>query len=110
MVGTLRWAQETKGLRYRRGMKLSELADDGETLVDVTPTSKGLWFEAPGKPYLVRPWTNAGELNQRLRTLAIIAQRQVRFGWRDQNMHAQRCTPFIGGVAAAAACGCARLS
>ena len=71
-------AQEEKGLRYRRGMALNELAADGETLLDVTPNTKGLWFEVAGKPYLVRPWTGASEISQRLRMLAIVAQKQAK--------------------------------
>ena len=70
--------QEEERLRYRRGMVLTELAADGDTLFDVMPNSKGLWFEVPGKPYLVRPWTSASEVNQRLRMLAIIAQKQAK--------------------------------
>lgn len=70
--------EEASGLRYRRGMMLSKLAADGETLVDVTPNSKGLWFEIEGKPYLYRPWTSAGEACTRLRALAIIANKQAR--------------------------------
>ena len=69
---------EVAGLRYRRGMKLSKLAADGKTLVDVTPNSKGMWFEIEGKPYLFRPWTSAGEACNRLRALAIIANKQAR--------------------------------
>ena len=69
--------EEASGLRYRRGMMLSKLAADGETLVDVTPNSKGLWFEIEGKPYLFRPLTSATEAVTRLRALAIIANKQA---------------------------------
>ena len=58
-------AEENQDLRYRRGMVLHELAADGVTLLEVTPNSKGLWFEVPGKPYLVRPWTGAKEISSR---------------------------------------------
>ena len=69
--------EETKNLRYRRGMVLADLASDGETLVDATPQAKGLWFEVPNKPYLVRPWTGASQFTQRMRWLAILANRQA---------------------------------
>ena len=70
--------EQKKGVRYRRGMELLVTGADGDTLEEVNPNSKGLWFEIEGKPYIVRTWANASEIAQRLRSLAIIAQRQAR--------------------------------
>jgi hypothetical protein len=71
-------AQEAEGERHRRGDELLVTSADGETLEAVSPNPKGLWFEVPGKPYIVRPWTNSSDVVRRLRLLATIAQRQAR--------------------------------
>ena len=71
-------AQEAEGERHRRGDELLVTCADGETLEAVSPNPKGLWFEVPGKPYLVRSWTNSADVVRRLRMLAVIAQRQAR--------------------------------
>ena len=71
-------AQEAEGERHRRGDELLVTCADGETLEAVSPNPKGLWFEVPGKPYIVRPWTSSADVVQRLRLLAVIAQRQAR--------------------------------
>jgi hypothetical protein len=41
-------------------------------MVEVQPKMAGLWFEVANKPYLVRVWTNANDVSQRLRKLAMI--------------------------------------
>jgi hypothetical protein len=70
--------QQKNGLRYRRGMVLSEVEADGETLRDVTPNSRGLWFEVEGKPYLVHAWASASQASNHLRSLAVVADKQAK--------------------------------
>ena len=93
-------AQDVKGERHQRGDELLVTSADGETLKSVSPNPKGMWFEVPGKPYLVRPWTSSSEVVRRLRMLAVIAQRQARKAGVEQPFgNAFKVSDFKGWLA-----------